>query len=154
MNPAHAHSWGRIGASWVLGVEQGISGMGESCLSPLPGQNGATWALGMEQGIHGMDESCLSTLPGAGISTEQGIHPKFKSVELQLVLPLPRPSHRCECHFATTATPPLPGLMPRLLWHIPRGSLASLAASPARGRSKEQEPTRSALMETWKTICR
>lgn len=122
-------------------MEQGICAMGESCLSPLPAQDGATWARSRES-MEWVNPACTCSLrlevSNGPLCMEQGIPPKFKSVELQLVLPLPRACHPWECHFATTVTPPLLGLMPRLLWHIPRGSLASLAPSPARGRSRSQ----------------
>lgn len=52
---------------------------------------------------------------------EQGIHTKFQPVELQLAW---------LSHAWVT-----PGLMPRLLRHMPRGSLTRLTTSLARGRS-------------------
>lgn len=72
---------------------------------------------------------------------EQGIQTKFKSLELQL-------GWLSHAVGNATVTPPLPGLMPGLLWHIPE-------LSPhLPGTGQEREPALSALVETRKTICR
>lgn len=138
-------------------MEQGICAMGESCLSPLPGQDGATRALGTEQGIHGMGESCLHMLPEAGSFQRAAVHGAGNPSKVQI-------RGAAACSALATGLPSLG--MPLCHHGDPTSAgadaTAALAhptwlpglAGPLPGTGQEQEPTLSALMETWKTICR
>lgn len=97
----------------------------------------------MEQEIHGMDESCLSTLLIAGsfqLDTVHGAGNPHKVPTRGAAARVAQPRLGDPRADATVAQAHATRL-PDPAHHLP-------------GTGQEREPARSALVETWKTICR
>lgn len=156
--PACAHSLGQKGANRVLCTEQRSHAIDKSYLYMLH----ANWVLCTEQGSHALGKSYLYVLPARGMSKLGAVPSAGTPCEVQILSMLAAPgaprlsngpaqlSRSSLCPGPLARLPAGPSCLPRLLWHSPRGPGA--AASPTA--SPEREPCHSALVETWKTICR
>lgn len=145
-------------ANWVLCVEPGSHALGKSSLYLLH----AYWMLCMEQGSHAMDKSYLYMVPARGVSKLGAVPSAGTPCKVQILSTLAAPgaprlrngqaqlSRSSPCPGQLARLPTGPGCLPRLLWHSLHGPGA--AARPTA--SPEREPCHSALLETWKTICR